>query len=233
MPRIRTIQPNFPRSTSMTRVSRDARLLFILLWTVVDDAGRARAVPDGLAALLYASDSDAPTCLPGWLDELEREGCIERYAASGGEHLRVVNWRRHQYVQRPTPSRLPPSPRERVRRSGKTPESSGWAHEAGANSLYDRDYEGRSAEPPELFEETGPVDNTPLTPESVLHDLRRLRAKSEAKGSFTASDLLVELMGRHINFWSVKGSAKADRKGVVESSGPSLAELHGMNRAGE
>jgi hypothetical protein len=233
MPRIRTIQPNFPRSTSMTRVSRDARLLFILLWTVVDDAGRARAVPDGLAALLYASDSDAPTCLPGWLDELEREGCIERYAASGGEHLRVVNWRRHQYVQRPTPSRLPPSPRERVRRSGKTPESSGWAHEAGANSLYDRDYEGRSAEPPELFEETGPVDNTPLTPESVLHDLRRLRAKSEAKGSFTAAVRLVELMGRHINFWSVKGSAKADRKGVVESSGPSLAELHGMNRAGE
>ena len=233
MARIRTIQPNFPRSTSMARVSRDARLLFVLLWTVADDAGRARAAPDGLAALLYASDPDAPMCLPAWLDELEREGCTERYTAGGVEYLRVVNWRRHQYVQRPTPSRLPPSPRERVRRSGKTPESSGTAHETGANGLYDQDYVGRSAEPPELFDETVPVDDTPLTPEGVLHDLRRLRAKSEAKGSFTAAVRLVELMGRRINFWAVKGSAKADKKGIVESSGPSLAELHGMNRAGE
>ena len=217
----------------MARVGRDARLLFVLLWTVADDAGRARAAPVGLAALLYASDPDAPMCLPAWLDELEREGCIERYTVDEVEYLRVVNWRRHQYVQRPTPSRLPPSPRERVRRSRKTPESSGAAHEAGPNGLHDQDYLERSDEPPELFDETVPVDDTPLTPEGVLHDLRRLRAKSEAKGSFTAAVRLVELMGRRINFWAVKDSAKADKKGSVASSGPSLAELHGMNRAGE
>jgi hypothetical protein len=72
MPRIRTIQPNFTHSTSMSRVSRDARLLFVQLWTVVDDAGRARAAPVELAAQLYAADGDALAGLPVWLDEKAR-----------------------------------------------------------------------------------------------------------------------------------------------------------------
>lgn len=232
MARIRTIQPDFPRSTSMARVSRDARLLFVLLWTVADDAGRARAAPDGLAVLLYASDPDAPMCLPVWLDELEREGCIERYTAGEVEYLRVVNWRRHQYVQRPTPSRLPRSPREPVRRSRKTPESSGAAHETGVNGLYDRDYLERSAEPPELFDETVSVDDTPLTAEVVEKFVRRLHARAEAKDSFTAATRLVELMGRRFNSWSGPDAAKPDKK-ITTSSGPSLAELHGLKRAGQ
>ena len=43
MGRIRTIKPEFPQSESMGRVSRDARLTFILLWTMADDAGRLRS----------------------------------------------------------------------------------------------------------------------------------------------------------------------------------------------
>lgn len=42
MGRIRTIKPEFPHSESMGRVSRDARLTFILLWTLSDDLGRLR-----------------------------------------------------------------------------------------------------------------------------------------------------------------------------------------------
>jgi hypothetical protein len=47
--RIRTIKPEFPQSESMDRVSREARLLFVLLWTVADDAGRLRTAPRLLA----------------------------------------------------------------------------------------------------------------------------------------------------------------------------------------
>lgn len=36
MARIRTIKPEFPQSETMGRVSRDARLLFIQLWTVAE-----------------------------------------------------------------------------------------------------------------------------------------------------------------------------------------------------
>ncbi len=55
MPRIRTIQPNFAQSPSMSRVSHEARLLFVLLWTLVDDAGRGAVLvsagtPDGASA---------------------------------------------------------------------------------------------------------------------------------------------------------------------------------------
>ena len=92
MARIRTIQPNFAHSNSIMHLSRDARLLFVQLWTVVDDCGRARwSLPD-LASRLYPLDDDAPALLPGWLDELEREGCLERYTVDEVDYLRVVNW---------------------------------------------------------------------------------------------------------------------------------------------
>src|SRR5471030_318034 len=112
MPRIRTIQPNFAHSNSIMHLSRDARLLFVQLWTVVDDCGRARASPADLASRLYPLDDDAPALLPGWLDELEREGCLEGYTVDDVDYLRIVNWREHQKIDRPTPSRLPAAPSE-------------------------------------------------------------------------------------------------------------------------
>jgi hypothetical protein len=112
MARIRTIQPHFPHSKSMRRVSREARLLFIQLWLAADDAGRLRAAPVGLADLLYPDDDDAPMLLPSWLDELERQGCLERYTVDDVDYLRVACWRKYQKIDRPTPSQLPASPSE-------------------------------------------------------------------------------------------------------------------------
>src|SRR5471032_930266 len=98
MARIRAIQPDFARSPSMGRVSREARLLFVLLWTVVDDAGRLEAHIADLAAMLYPKDFDAERYLLGWLDELEDEGCIECYAVDDVDYLRVVRRRKHQRI---------------------------------------------------------------------------------------------------------------------------------------
>lgn len=107
MARIRTIKPEFPQSESVGRMSRDARLLFIQLWTIVDDLGRARAAPRLLASLLYPYDPDAQSLIEGWLSELEREGCIRRYNADGSAYLEVSNWVKHQKIDRPSKSRLP------------------------------------------------------------------------------------------------------------------------------
>jgi hypothetical protein len=112
MARIRTIQPHFPKSRSMGRVSRDARLLFIQLWLVADDAGRLRLDHEALLEDLYPNDTDAPLFLTAWLDELEREKCIERYTVGDESFLRVVKWRKHQAVDRPSPSSYPAAPRE-------------------------------------------------------------------------------------------------------------------------
>jgi hypothetical protein len=105
--RIRTIKPEFPHSQSMGRVSRDARLLFVNLWTVSDDEGRARGASRLLASLLYPYDDDAPALIDDWLAELERENCVVRYTVDGTDYVQITNWLDHQKIDKPTKSRLP------------------------------------------------------------------------------------------------------------------------------
>lgn len=108
MARIRTIKPEFPQSETIGSVSRDARLLFVQLWTVCDDAGRTRAASRMLASLLYPYDDDAPGLIDRWLEELEQAGCVRRYAVDGATYLDVPNWLKHQKIDRPSESKIPP-----------------------------------------------------------------------------------------------------------------------------
>lgn len=105
--RIRTIKPEFPHSESVGRLSRESRLLFILLWTIVDDAGRTRAASRLLASLLYPFDDDAPSLIDGWLSELQQNGSVRLYVIGGSQYLDIPGWREHQKIDRPTKSRLP------------------------------------------------------------------------------------------------------------------------------
>lgn len=107
MARIRSIKPEFPQSETIGKLSRDARLLFIQLWTIVDDSGRARAASRMLASLLYPYDDDAPKLIGKWLNELEAKGCIRQYEVEGNKYLDISNWLKHQKIDRPSPSRLP------------------------------------------------------------------------------------------------------------------------------
>lgn len=102
-----------PQSESLGRVSREARLLFIMLFTICDDAGRTRAASRLLASLLYPYDDDAPTLIPGWLAELEAEKCIHRYEVDGTHYLEIPKWLEHQKIDRPSLSKIP-NPREPV-----------------------------------------------------------------------------------------------------------------------
>lgn len=111
MARIRTIKPEFPQSESMGRVSRDARLLFVELWTICDDSGRTRGASRMLASLLFPYDDDAPSLIDGWLAELEREGCLVRYEAEGSTYIQVQKWQQHQKIDKPSASKFP-APRE-------------------------------------------------------------------------------------------------------------------------
>lgn len=110
MARIRSIKPEFPQSESMGRVSRDARLLFVMLWPICDDHGRTRAASRMLASLLFPYDDDAPALVPGWLDELERENCIRRYEANGSTFLEICNWLIHQKIDKPSKPQFPDPP---------------------------------------------------------------------------------------------------------------------------
>lgn len=108
MARIRTIKPEFPQSESMGRVSRDARLCFVMMWTIADDAGRLRGNSRMLASLLFPYDDDAPALIEAWMAELEREGCMNRYAVDGATYIEIANWLSHQKIDKPSPSKIPP-----------------------------------------------------------------------------------------------------------------------------
>ncbi len=106
--RIRSIKPEFWHSESLSRVSREARLLFIGIFSACDDSGRTRAASRFLASLLYPYDEDAPKRISGWLDELEKEGCVRRYTNNGDHYLDIPKWSSHQKIDKPSPSKLPP-----------------------------------------------------------------------------------------------------------------------------
>lgn len=110
MARIRTIKPEFAHSESLGNVSREARLLFMLLITNADDAGRGRGNPRYLGRVLYPYDDDAEANIGTWLAELEAEGCIQRYRIDKAHFVAIVNWHKHQRIDHPNPSRIPPPP---------------------------------------------------------------------------------------------------------------------------
>lgn len=113
MGRIRTIKPEFPQSESMGRVSREARLLFVLLWTVVDDSGRTRGNSRMLASLLFPYDDDAPGLIDEWLEELAGENCIVRYEVEDAHYVEIRKWADHQKIDKPSPSKFPDSTKGR------------------------------------------------------------------------------------------------------------------------
>lgn len=107
MARIRSIKPEFPQSESMGRVSRDARLLFVLLWTMADDEGRGRGAQTMLARMLFPYDDDAPGRIGEWCEELEREECVDFYEVDGNRYFQVRKWRDHQKIDKPSKSKFP------------------------------------------------------------------------------------------------------------------------------
>jgi hypothetical protein len=108
MARIRTIKPEFPQSESMGAVSRDARLLFIMLFTLADDEGRLRGNSRMLASILFPYDSDAPKLTDKWVNELINQRCIIRYQIEDATYIQICKWLNHQKIDKPSRSKIPP-----------------------------------------------------------------------------------------------------------------------------
>ena len=106
--RIRSIKPEFYVSESVGRLTREARLLFIGLWSFADDSGRGRGALPAISGALYPYDADALKLLPKWFAELEAEGMVRRYKCEDGNtYYDIPKWLNHQRIEKPSKSKFP------------------------------------------------------------------------------------------------------------------------------
>lgn len=128
MPRIRNIKPDFFTSEKVTSLPFRARLTWIGLWTYCDDEGRCRDNARLIKAAVYPLDDLSDEDIQNDLDSLLEVELIRRYSYDGKGYLYIPGWEEHQYVSKPTPSKLPDPPppgREIPGDSGESPDTPG------------------------------------------------------------------------------------------------------------
>lgn len=107
MARIRSIKPEIASDAKLARLSRGTRYHFVLLWTVSDDAGYFRASPRQLLGQLYPHDSDMGEAKVNEMTaELADAGFVVITQTDDGPIGYVVNWSKHQKIDRPSRSHL-------------------------------------------------------------------------------------------------------------------------------
>jgi hypothetical protein len=112
MARIRSIKPEFWADRKLSRVSRDARLLYISLWNFADEHGRlqgdARYVKGH--CLMYDDDLSLKD-VDRLLDELQKAGRVVKYTVDSDPYLFLPKLSAHQRLEPDkSASRLPPPP---------------------------------------------------------------------------------------------------------------------------
>lgn len=107
MARIRSIKPDFWTDEKAVELSAFARLLFIGLWNFADDEGRMVYSQKKIKMQIFPSDSIDISELFG---EIRREKMIDIYVVDNIEYLQVINFAKHQKIDKRTASKLPPNP---------------------------------------------------------------------------------------------------------------------------
>ena len=108
--RIRTIKPEFWRSEDIAALSIEDRLLFIGLWSYVEDNGVGRDESQLIQCDLYPLDTftEASLRTRGGLMRLSQQGLITRFEGPDGRrYLQINSWDKHQKINRPSKPRFP------------------------------------------------------------------------------------------------------------------------------
>ena len=110
--RIRSIKPEFWSSPDIAALSDADRLLFIGLWSYVDDRGRGRDDVALIVAALFPHDMvanprDTVAKVRDGLARLSEANLILRYTVASRTYFLVTGWGKHQRVDKPKASRIP------------------------------------------------------------------------------------------------------------------------------
>lgn len=101
MARIRTIKPKFWDDVKIGRLPRDARLLYIGLWTFSDDLGVVIADPVWLKSKIFPYDKIQLQQLEAWLKMLEETGFISHLTVKSESFYYLPTFSRHQVINKP------------------------------------------------------------------------------------------------------------------------------------
>jgi hypothetical protein len=115
------IKPEFWDDEKLATVSRDARLLFVGLWSNSDDYGVVKGHPAWLKNRIFPYDEIPLDIFEGWLAELSAIRVIVPFLHNGERYCHIRNFRRHQTINRPSGARNP-APPETSKDDGGAPE---------------------------------------------------------------------------------------------------------------
>lgn len=94
-------------------LSRDERLFYIALWNDADDEGRFLAHPRRLLGAIFPYDSDlSDEDVERFMLTLRDTGRLVLYEVGGEPYGQLTKFSDHQKISKPTPSRIPPPPKE-------------------------------------------------------------------------------------------------------------------------
>jgi len=108
--RIRTIKPEFYRSQDIANLSREDRLLFVGLWSYVDDNGVGVDDYRLIVADLFPLDEDqveTRAYVREGLARLSRGSLLTRFTVDDRRYLYINSWDKHQRVDKPNRPRFP------------------------------------------------------------------------------------------------------------------------------
>lgn len=101
MARIRTIKPKFWDDSKIGKLTRDARLLYIGLWTFSDDIGVVIGDAIWLKSKIFPYDQIQIQQFDKWITELVTNEFICLLSYKGERFIYLSNFTRHQVINRP------------------------------------------------------------------------------------------------------------------------------------
>lgn len=131
MPRIRTIKPSFWEDVAP--LSHEARLLAVGLISLADDEGRFVNTHTTVAGYIYPHEDIPPAKLKRWLSEIVGHGMVELYTTGQRQYGWLPKFGRHQRINRPQPSTLPPPPEAHLFSEPSTSHSLNGSHTGSLN----------------------------------------------------------------------------------------------------
>ena len=110
MARQRFIHPSLWTDRDFGRLTPDAQLLFIGLFSNADDQGRISAEPGYLKVIIFPYRGDLSSEQVTIIrDEVASVlPTVRLYQVDGNEYISLTRWKRHQKPRYPRPSRIPP-----------------------------------------------------------------------------------------------------------------------------